>query len=123
MSLISGRRLEESKTAFARSSAIKGSMQKVGLVCNMIQGMDVHSALLQLQFLNKRAANDVRQVLSAAIANAENNKMLNIDSLYVSDVLVGKSFNLKRFQARGRGRASRINKPYSQITIFVTERE
>lgn len=115
--------LDHSKTAQASAVSIKGSVQKVNLVARLIAGQPAAHALVQLQFCNKGQAKEIRDVLYSAVSNAENNMGLNIDNLYVSEVKVGKAFKLRRFSARGRGRASRIEKPYSRITIFVTEKE
>lgn len=115
--------LNPALTAYAKASAIKGSVQKLNLVCRMIAGMNAYEALLQLQFCHKRAAKDLYPVLASAIANAENNHGLDIDALVVSEIKVGKAFSLKRFNARARGRGTKIMKPYSNVTIFVTEKE
>ena len=115
--------LNPAKTAFASAVAIKGSVQKVNLVCRMIAGMKANEALLQLQFSSKRASKDLHQLLSSAVANAENNHSLDIDTLVVSEIKVGKAFTLKRFNARARGRGAKIMKPYSKVTIFVSEKE
>jgi large subunit ribosomal protein L22 len=114
--------LDPKVTAQAAARSIKGSVQKVGLVCNLIKGLNVNEAMLQLQFSKKRTAKEISEVLKSAIANAENNQSLDIDNLFVSQILVGKALTLKRFHARGRGRAASIIKPYSKITIFVSER-
>jgi large subunit ribosomal protein L22 len=111
------------KTATASAKAIKGSVQKVNLVCKLINRMKVDQAVLQLQFLRKRVAKDIVDVLHSAISNAENNFGMDIDNLYISKIMVGKAFALRRFHARGRGRASRITKPFSRVTIYVSERE
>jgi large subunit ribosomal protein L22 len=123
MAAVINKHLDPAKTAYAKASAIKGSIQKVNLVCRMIVGMKAYEALLQLQFCHKRAAKDLYSVLASAIANAENNHGLDIDALVVSEIKVGKAFALKRFNARARGRGARITKPYSNVTIFVTEKE
>ena len=78
-------------------------------------------ALNELEFSHKRIAKDVRKALSSAISNAENNHNLDIDSLVVSEAYVGKNFIMKRFSARARGRSSRIEKPFSEITVVVRE--
>ncbi len=97
------------------------SPRKLNLVAGLIRGMDVGMALTQLSFSSKRIANDVRKALQSAIANAENNHNLNVDSLYVKEAYVGKNLVMKRFSARARGRSSRIEKPFSEITIVVRE--
>ena len=124
MSVLAKRKhLDQSKTAFASTRAIKTSVQKLNLVAKLVTGMKVEEALLQLQFSRKKVAHNIREVLSAAVANAENNNGLDIDKLIVSEVLVGKSFVMKRFRARARGRAGKIMKPYSNLTVFVSERD
>lgn len=108
----------------ATAKAVKGSMQKVNIVCDLVRSMryrPVHDVLLQLRFMRKRAAKDMYLLLKSAVANAENNFGMDIDALHVDEVLVGKSFALKRFHARGRGRASRVQKYYSQVTLYVSE--
>lgn len=116
------RKLEDNQ-ASATLKMLKTSPQKLGLVAGLIRGLDVESALLQLQFSKKRIANDVRKLLLSAIANAENNHDLDIDQLYISEVLVGKSLVMRRFRARARGRGAAIQKPFSNITIIVSEQQ
>ena len=86
-----------------------------------IRGMPVERALAQLQFSPKRPAQDVRKLLQSAIANAENNHGLDIDSLVVAEAHVGKNLVMKRIRARARGRAARIMKPFSQLTIVLRD--
>lgn len=100
---------------------VRTSPYKLNLVAQMIRGMKVADALNQLQFNHKRIAQDVRKTLQSAIANAENNHNLNVDSLVVKEAWVGKSMVLKRFHARARGRGARILKPYAHLTIVVRE--
>jgi large subunit ribosomal protein L22 len=109
-------------TAFAKCKAIKTSVQKLNLVAGLIRGMKAEQALLQLRFSKKKVARDVYHVLNSAIANAENNFGLDVDRLYVSRVMVGKAFVMKRFRARARGRGARILKPFSNVSIYVTEK-
>jgi large subunit ribosomal protein L22 len=89
----------------------------------MIRGKKVDRALAELEFSRKRIAGTVRKTLESAIANAENNHDLDVDALIVSEAYVGKSIVMKRFHARGRGRASRIEKPFAHLTIVVREVE
>jgi large subunit ribosomal protein L22 len=110
------------KTTCARAGAVKGSVQKLNLVAELIRGKKVDDALMQLGFSRKKAAKDMKSLLNSAIANAQNNNGFDIDKLYISEILVGKSFTLKRFHPRGRGRAAKVMKPFSNMTIFVTER-
>ena len=110
------------RSANAKATAVKTSVQKLSIVADMIRGMSAAQALLQLQFCKRKVARDVMAVLSSAIANAENNNNLDIDKLFVSSINVGKAFSLKRFHPRARGRAGAIRKYFSNITIYVTER-
>ena len=86
-----------------------------------IRGLKAEKALNELTFSRKRIAGEVKKVLKSAIANAENNHGLDIDSLVVAEAFVGKNLVMKRFASRGRGRSSRIMKPFSEITIVVRE--
>ena len=96
---------------------------KLNRVAEMIRGMKVADALTQLNFSHKRIAGDVKKALQSAIANAENNHNLNVDTLVVKEAWVGKSFVMKRYHARARGRGAQILKPFSHLTIVVREQE
>lgn len=100
---------------------LRVSPQKLNLLAQQIRGLPVEKALNQLQFSPKRHAEDVRKALQSAIANAENNHGLDIDSLIVTEAHVGKNLVMKRIRARARGRAARILKPFSQLTIVLTD--
>lgn len=102
---------------------LRTSPIKLNLVAEMIRGMKAADALTQLAFSNKRIAQDVRKVLQSAIANAENNHNLNVDTLVVKEAWVGKGMVMKRFHARARGRGAAILKPHSHLTIVVREAE
>jgi large subunit ribosomal protein L22 len=102
---------------------LRVSPQKLNLVAEMIRGMQVEKALVALEFSHKRIAQDVHKVLSSAIANAENNHQLDVDRLVVSQASVGKQMTIKRIRARARGRAGKIVKPFSNLTIVVRETE
>ena len=102
---------------------LRTSPQKLNLVAQSIRGKSAEAALAELTFSKRRIANDVRKALQSAIANAENNHQLDVDRLYVSEATVGKSFVMKRFRARARGRAGKIVKPWSRLTVVVRERE
>ncbi|MBT9291343.1 50S ribosomal protein L22 [Prosthecodimorpha staleyi] len=102
---------------------IRVSPQKLNLVASMIRGKKVATALAELTFSHKRIAIDVKKTLESAIANAENNHDLDVDSLVVSQAFVGKAMVMKRFHARARGRAGRVEKPFSHLTIVVREVE
>lgn len=116
------RRLKDNE-AQAVARTLRVSPQKLNLVAALIRGKKVDRALAELEFSRKRIAGTVKKTLESAIANAENNHDLDIDSLIVSEAYVGKSIVMKRFHARGRGRASRIEKPFAHLTIVVREVE
>jgi large subunit ribosomal protein L22 len=107
--------------ALAVGTTIRGSAQKLNLVAALIRGRKVEDALNVLTFSKKAMAIDVRKVLASAIANAENNHNLDVDSLVVAEASVGKSISMKRFATRARGRSSRIVKPFSRVRIVVRE--
>jgi len=114
------RRLEGIE-AMAKVRTLRTSARKLNLVAQSIRGLKVQKALNELEFSHKRIASDVRKALYSAISNAENNHNLDIDNLIVAEAYVGKNLIMKRFAARARGRASRIEKPFSEITIVVRE--
>lgn len=107
--------------AMAYAKYLRTSPQKLNIVANMIQGKPADKAMVDLEFCNRRISVEVRKVLASAIANAENNHNLDIDNLVVSRAIVGKTLTMKRFRARARGRAARILKPMSNLTIVVAE--
>ena len=109
--------------AKAVARLLRISPQKLNLVASLIRGKKVASALADLEFSRKRIARDVRKCLESAIANAENNHDLDVDDLVVAEAYVGKALVMKRFHARGRGRAGGILKPFSNLTIVVREVE
>ena len=111
------------KEALAVGNTIRGSARKLNLVAQMIRGKKVEQALSILKFSPKGMADDVKKVLASAIANAENNHNLDVDSLIVAEASVGKSISLKRFATRARGRSTRIIKPFSRIRVVVREQE
>ena len=107
--------------AMAKVRALRTGARKLNLVAQSIRGLKVQRALNELEFSHKRIAADVRKALDSAISNAENNHSLDIDNLVVAEAYVGKNLTMKRFSARARGRSSRIEKPFSEITIVVRE--
>jgi len=109
--------------AKAVARMLRVSPQKLNLVASLIRGKKVESALADLTFSRKRIATDVKKTLQSAIANAENNHGLDVDDLVVSEAFVGKAFVIKRFHARARGRAGRIEKPFSNLTVVVRQVE
>ncbi len=116
------RRLREDE-AIAVTRNLRTSPQKLNLVAQSIRGRNAEAALSELTFSKRRIAADVKKTLQSAIANAENNHQLDVDRLYVAEATVGKSFVMKRFRPRARGRAGRIIKPFSNLTVVVRERE
>jgi|SRR5579864_3905858 len=102
---------------------LKISARKLNLVAQTIRGLAANAALAQLTFSKKRIARDVRKVLQAAIANAENNHQLDVDRLFVKEASVGRAFTLSRFHTRGRGRVAHIEKYFSNLTVIVEERK
>jgi large subunit ribosomal protein L22 len=117
----SERRLAENE-ALAFAGSIRTSPRKLNLVAELIRGLPAEKALAELTFSPRRVAGEVKKVLAAAIANAENNHQLDVDRLYVAEASVGKALVLKRFHARARGRGARIIKPFSNLRIIVRER-
>jgi large subunit ribosomal protein L22 len=107
--------------AMCKVRTLRTSARKLNLVAQSIRGLKVQRALNELEFSAKRIAIDVRKALYSAISNAENNHNLDIDNLVVAEAYVGKNLVMKRFSARARGRSSRIEKPFSEITIVVRE--
>jgi len=107
--------------ALAVNTQIRGSAQKLNLVAGLIRGRRAGDALNILQFSTKAMAVEARKVLASAIANAENNHNLDVDALVVAEASVGKSFTMKRFATRGRGKSTRILKPFSRLRIVVRE--
>ena len=111
------------KEALAVGNTIRGSAQKLNLVAQLIRGRKVEEALNILKFSPKAMSADVYKVLASAIANAENNHNLDVDALVVAEASVGKSITMKRFATRGRGKSTRILKPFSRIRVVVREQE
>ena len=107
----------------AFNSTIRTSPRKLNLVAESIRGLKADVAVHQLSFSKRRVAKDVQKVLQSAIANAENNHQLDVDRLYVAEAYVGKAMVMKRWRARARGRVGRIEKPFSNLTVIVRERE
>ena len=114
------RRLADNE-AKAVARMLRVSPQKLNLLAQLIRGKKVDRALADLEFSRKRIAHEVKKTLESAIANAENNHELDVDDLVVAQAYVGKDMVMKRFSPRARGRAGRIEKPFSNITIVVRE--
>ena len=107
--------------AMAKVRVLRTGLRKLNVVAQSIRGMKVQRALSELEFSPKRIAKDVRKALNSAISNAENNHSLDIDQLVVAEAYVGKNLMMKRIATRARGRSTRIEKPFSEITIVVRD--
>ena len=114
--------MNENLTALAKDNMVRISPTKLTILVNSIVNLKVSAAINQLNFSSKRVSGTILKVLNAAIANAENNKQLDIDKLFVKEAFVGKSLRMKRWRPRAKGRAASIIKPFSKVTIIVEER-
>ena len=114
--------MNENLTAIAKDNMVRISPAKLSVLVNSIVNMKVSYAINQLKFSSKRVSGTILKVLNAAVANAENNKQLDIDKLFVKEAFVGKSLRMKRWRPRAKGRAASIIKPFSKVTIVVEER-
>ena len=114
--------MDNKLTAFAKDNTIRVSSLKLANVARSIVNLKASKAVNQLKFSQKRISINVLKVLNSAIANAENNKQLDIDNLFVKEAYVGKSLTMKRFRPRAKGRATSIHKPFSKLTIVVEEK-
>ena len=101
---------------------VRSSPRKVNLLLKNIRGKKADIAIRDLSFARQRVALDIKKTVQAAVANAENNNQYDIDNLYVEEAYVGKSIVLKRFRARAKGRAAPIKKPFSNVTIILSEK-
>jgi len=110
-------------TAFAKDNMVRISPNKLSILVKSIVNLRVSSAVNQLKFSSKRISKTILKVLNAAIANAENNKQLDIDKLFVKEAFVGKSLRMKRWRPRAKGRAASIIKPFCKVTIILEERQ
>ena len=123
MSQTKNERRVQANEALSICHSIRTSPRKLNLVAQSIRGLNASKAVAELSFSKKRIAKTALAVLQSAIANAENNHKLNIDKLYVKEAYVGKGLVMKRMHARGRGRGARVLKPFSNLTVVVSERE
>ena len=117
-----GRKVAENE-AYAVPRNLRISPQKLNLVATMIRGMDAEKALAALTFSRRRISDDVKKAVQSAIANAENNHQLDVDRLFIKEASVGKAITMRRFRPRARGRTGRIRKPFSHLTVIVSERQ
>ena len=102
---------------------VRSSPRKINLLLKNIRGKKADIAIRDLSFARQRIAFDIKKTVQSAIANAENNYQYDIDNLFIEEAYVGKSIVLKRFRARAKGRASGIKKPYSNVTIILSEKD
>ena len=109
------------KTVKSVNSGIRSSVRKLNPILKSIVGKKVDVAIRDLQFSEKRVTRDVRKTISSAVANAENNFQYDIDNLIVKEAYCGKKIIMKRFRPRAKGRAAPILKPWSTVTIILTE--
>ena len=114
--------MNENLKAIAKDNMVRISPTKLSILVNSIVNMKVSNAINQLKFSSKRVSGTILKVLNAAVANAENNKQLDIDKLFIKEAFVGKSLRMKRWRPRAKGRAASIIKPFSKVTIVVEER-
>ena len=121
MSIKSNVRREKDNEAKVVLKNLRISPQKLNLVLGMIRRKKADVAISKLQFSKKRISKEVEKALKSVISNAENNHSLDIDKLYVKEAFVGKGIVMKRFHARARGRGARILKPFSHLTIILSE--
>jgi large subunit ribosomal protein L22 len=117
------KKIDKSKEKIVRSinNNIRSSVRKLNPILKGIVGKKVDIAIRDLQFSEKRITNDIRKTISSAVANAENNYQYNIDNLIVKEAYCGKKIVMKRFRPRAKGRAAPILKPYSSVTIILSE--
>ena len=109
------------KTVKSVNNGIRSSVRKLNPILNSIVGKKVDVAIRDLQFSEKRITRDIRKTISSAVANAENNFQYDIDKLIVKEAYCGKKITMKRFRPRAKGRAAPILKPYSSVTIILSE--
>ena len=114
--------MNKNLTAVAKDNVVRVSLLKLNNLVRLIVNQKVDKAINQLKYSHKRISKTVLKVLNAAISNAENNNQMDIDYLYVKEAYVGKSLSMKRFRPRAKGRASKIIKPFSKLTIILEER-
>ena len=111
----------KNKTVKSINNNIRSSVRKLNPILKGIVGKKVDIAIRDLQFSEKRITKDIRKTISSAVANAENNYQYDIDNLIVKEAYCGKKITMKRFRPRAKGRAAPILKPYSSVTIILSE--
>ena len=115
--------MQKNNTVKAINKNVRSSQRKISLVLDHIRGKKVGIVLKDLEFIRKKISLDISKTVKSALANAENNKQYDIDNLFIKEAYVGKSLVMKRFRPRAKGRASPIKKPFSRITIILSERK
>ena len=111
----------DSKIVKSVNKNVRSSMKKLNPILKSIVGKKVDVAIRDLSFSDKRISKDIKKTISSAVANAENNYQYDIDKLIVKEAYCGKQIVMKRFRARAKGRAAEIMKPYSNVTIVLSE--
>ena len=114
--------IKDVKTVKAVNKNVRSSTRKLSVILRSIVGKKAGEAIRDLSFSEKRISKDIKKTISSAVANAENNYQYDIDKLIVKEAFCGKQIVMKRFRARAKGRASPILKPYSNVTIILTEK-
>ena len=112
----------DTKAVKSVNKNVRSSVKKLKPILKSIVGKKVDLAIRDLSFSEKRISNDIKKTISSAVANAENNYQYDIDQLIIKEAFCGKQIVMKRFRARAKGRASEIMKPYSNVTIILTEK-
>ena len=112
----------DTKVVKSVNKNVRSSVKKLKPILKSIVGKKVDLAIRDLSFSEKRISNDIKKTISSAVANAENNYQYDIDQLIIKEAFCGKQIVMKRFRARAKGRASEIMKPYSNVTIILTEK-
>ena len=112
---------KNNNTVKAINKNVRSGARKINILLKNIRGKKVDVAIKNLSFARQRIALDIKKTVQSAVANAENNNQFDIDNLYIKEAYVGKSIVLKRFRPRAKGRASAIKKPYSNLTIILSE--
>jgi len=114
---------KDTKLVKSINKNVRSSTRKLNPILKSIVGKKVDLAIRNLSFSDKRISKDIKKTISSAVANAENNYQYDIDNLIVKEAYCGKQVVMKRFRARAKGRASPIMKPYSNVTIILSEKE
>ena len=115
--------IQKEKTVKSVNKNIRSSVRKLKPILKSIVGKKVETALRDLTFSDKRISKDIKKTISSAVANAENNYQYDIDKLVVKEAFCGKQIIMKRFRPRAKGRAAEIMKPYSNLTIILSEKQ